>query len=133
MSNDGDRESDDPRDDEVTPGEGSDSAPPERDSGRRDSSDRRIGFQIPGSSPSSSSGGKSGSGTGGADTPVPSDPNDPLAGLLAAMLGGGGLPDLGGTGPGLPPDLLANLPPGLLNLPGMPQDPQALQQMLSSV
>ena len=61
----------------------------------------------------------------------PNDPNDPLSGLIAAMLGGA-TPDPSAL-PGLPPDLLANLPPGLLNLPGMPQDPQALQQMLSSV
>jgi putative hydrolase len=89
-----DDESEDPRDDEVTPA---------RDQG---------------------------SGAGGSQPP--GDPNDPLAGLIAAMLGSGGTPDLGGL-PGLPSDLLANLPPGLLNLPGMPQDPQALQQMLSSV
>ena len=89
-----DGESDDPRDDELTPRDG-DSGTPEG----------------PGS---------------------PADPNDPLAGLIAAMLGSGGAPDLSGL-PGIPPDLLANLPPGLLNMPGMPQDPQALQQMLSSV
>jgi putative hydrolase len=66
-----------------------------------------------------------------ADGSPPNDPDDPLSGLIAAMLGGA-TPNPGGL-PGLPPDLLANLPPGLLNLPGMPQDPQALQQMLSSV
>jgi putative hydrolase len=63
---------------------------------------------------------------------TPGDPDDPLSGLIAAMLGSGGTPDLSNL-PGLPPELLASLPPGLLNLPGMPQDPQALQQMLSSV
>jgi putative hydrolase len=63
---------------------------------------------------------------------IPGDPNDPLSGLLAAMLGSGDVPDLSGL-PGLPPELLANLPPGLLNLPGVPQDPQMLQQILSSV
>lgn len=61
------------------------------------------------------------------------DPDDPLSGLFAAMLGSGsGMPDLSAL-PGLPPELLANLPPGLLNMPGMPQDPRALQQMLDSV
>ena len=72
----------------------------------------------------------SGQGSAAGGSP-PNDPNDPLSGLIAAMLGGA-TPNPGGL-PGLPPDLLANLPPGLLNLPGMPQDPQALQQMLSSV
>jgi putative hydrolase len=45
-------------------------------------------------------------------------PTDPLSGLLAAILGGGGIP---------------NLPAGLGDLPGMPDDPQALQAMLSTV
>jgi len=73
----------------------------------------------------------------------PSDPSDPaanpLAGLLGAMLGSGAdLPGLGGALPpgfleNLPPGLLENLPPELLNLPGMPHDPQSLQQMLQSV
>jgi len=54
-------------------------------------------------------------------------PPDPLAGLFAAFTGGGA------GGPQIPADLLGNLPPGMLNLPGMPQDPQALQAMLSSV
>jgi putative hydrolase len=120
-NDDRDGDSDDPRDDEVT------RAP---DSGRPDTGPR-IGFGAnlnPGS-------GSAGSGAG-------SDvPEDPLSGLLAAMLGSGtGTPDLGaipGLPPGfldnLPPGFLDNLPPGLLNIPGMPQDPQALQQMLSSV
>ncbi|GLY13011.1 zinc-dependent metalloprotease [Kineosporia rhizophila] len=65
--------------------------------------------------------------TGGAGRPKPDeDPQDPLAGLFAAFMGGG-------AGPNLPPDLLGNLPPGMLNLPGMPQDPQSLQAMLNSV
>jgi putative hydrolase len=62
--------------------------------------------------------------------PEPGAGDDPLSGILAAMMGGGAGP---GGAEGLPPELLANLPPGLLNMPGMPQDPQALQQMLSSV
>lgn len=59
------------------------------------------------------------------EPPDPIDPADPLGGLLSAMLGG--------SGGQLPPDFAANLPPGWANLPGLPTDPQALQQMLSSV
>ena len=59
---------------------------------------------------------------GEGDQQAPAD--DPLGGLLSAMLGGDGR---------LPPDFAANLPPGLLNLPGMPTDAAQLQQMLSSV
>lgn len=78
------------------------------------------------------------SGASGSDGPSnagqPNDPpTDPLSGLLAAMLGSGaGLPDLGSL-PGLPAGFLENLPAGLLDLPGLPQDPQSLQQMLNSV
>ncbi|MFI7588339.1 zinc-dependent metalloprotease [Spongisporangium articulatum] len=63
---------------------------------------------------------------GGDDTPkdqAGQPTGDPLGGLLDAMLGPGGQ---------LPPEFAENLPPGFENLPGM-NDPQMLQQMLSSV
>lgn len=89
------------------------------------------------SGPAGSGAGGSGIGFGGSGPSGPSgpggaggDPDDPLAGLLSAMFGGGAP---GGAGFQLPPGFAENLPPGLLNLPGMPQDPAALQQMLSSV
>jgi putative hydrolase len=65
-------------------------------------------------------GSDSGSGPDTGELPLDpgNPPTDPLSGLLAAMLGGGGIP---------------NLPAGLGDLPGMPDDPQALQAMLSTV
>ena len=116
-----DAESEGPRDDEGRdqnlPADQGDQ--PDETNGPRRGTGPRIGFgsDLP---------------TGGSGSPRPGDdePQDPLAGLFAAFMGGGG------AGAGLPPDLLGNLgnlPPGLLNLPGMPEDPQALQAMLSSV
>jgi putative hydrolase len=118
----GDDPRDDPRSDEVTPPR------PEGRSG----TGPRIGFGS--DLPTGGSGSESNSESSGFGPAEPFDPNDPLAGLLAAMLGGSGagLPDLGSI-PGLPPGFLENLPEGLLNIPGMPQDPQSIQQMLSSV
>ncbi|GAB6901449.1 zinc-dependent metalloprotease [Kineosporia succinea] len=103
-----DAESDGPRDDENqtpdTPAEGP-----------RGGTGPRIGFgsDLP---------------TGGAGSAPKKDesPEDPLAGLFSAFTGGG-------AGGQLPPDLLGSLPPGMLNIPGMPQDPAALQAMLSQV
>jgi putative hydrolase len=99
------------------------------DDGQDDEPDDPRGDDPRGDEVLPSSGGSSPDDGGPGDEPV-----DPLTGLLAAMLGGSGfdLPGLGAVG-NLPPGFPAELPPGLLNLPGMPQDPQALQQMLSSV
>ncbi|GAA3617589.1 zinc-dependent metalloprotease [Kineosporia mesophila] len=105
-----DAESDGPRDDESgEPGSNTPDVPtggePRRGTGPR------IGFgsDLP---------------TGGRDSAPKKEPEDPLAGLFSAFMGGGAQ---------LPPDVLGNLPPGMMNLPGMPQDPQALQAMLSQV
>lgn len=111
-----------PRDEDGRERDEQNSAP--RDEPRRGTGPR-IGFgsdlSTGGENRGSENGGSDTGGTGG------TDPQDPLAGLFAAFMGGGA------GGPGIPADLFGNLPPGMMNLPGMPQDPQALQAMLSSV
>jgi putative hydrolase len=95
--------------------------PPLNPYGSSGSDRRRIGFQ-PNDAPDDDPAQPAGSESAG---PFGADPQDPLAGLLGAMLGG--------AGGALPPGFPQNLPPELMNLPGMPADPAALQQMLSSV
>jgi putative hydrolase len=69
--------------------------------------------------------------SGGEVPDRPEDRPDPLGDLFKALFGGaGGLP--AGAG-GLPAGLAAGLPPELANLPGMPQDPAALQAMFAQV
>jgi putative hydrolase len=97
--------------------------PPLNPWGSSGSARRRIGFQ-PNDAPDDDRGASGSSGSGSAG-PFGTDPQDPLAGLLGAMLGG--------AGGQLPPGFGQNLPPELLNIPGMPTDAASLQQMLSSV
>jgi putative hydrolase len=119
---------DDPRD---LPGP-SDDDDAQPDAGAPEERSRGIGPRMPDRPRSSDSPDSPASG-GKDDGGEP--PSDPLSGLLAAMLGGGGFPGgSGASGPAgfqLPPGF--QMPPGLADLAGMPNDPQALQAMLATV
>ena len=77
--------------------------------------------------------------SGGEVPDRPEDRPDPLGDLFKALFGGQGLPGglpgslPGGLPGGMPGGFPGNLPPELANLPGMPQDPAALQAMFAQV